>query len=267
MYQQESIYNIVPKEKILPGETTRYHSKYPHWLAPTASTFILNNTSYPNVANMNGDLVFPRGAHKIKENWATFGLPLGGYKQDPQHFYRKGHQYKEIPPPERIRSCSEVKKPPIPTVREKPIMGLKSEKNYVVSNAIDNILMPTRKKYKEEFDYLKKKDYGMVPKYLTKLKQKVEEEYKNMREMQRRNEEEDAKRRKVLTEEEIMTLREGLLKKLEQLKYSYGQITHKKKFDTLVLLRKKEGLEKEMKIIEEDLKRLNNKQVIVDLTK
>ena len=79
--------------------------------------------------------------------------------------------------------------------------------------------------------------------------------------------EEDAKRKKVLTEEEVKTLREGLLKKLEQLKYSYGQITHKKKFDTLVLLRKKEGLEKEMEIIEKDLQRLNNRTVIVDLTK
>ena len=51
------------------------------------------------------------------------------------------------------------------------------------------------------------------------------------------------------------------------MKYSYGQITHKKKFDTLVLLRKKEGLEKEMEIIEKDLQRLNNRTVIVDLTK
>ena len=85
--------------------------------------------------------------------------------------------------------------------------------------------------------------------------------------MQVRNEEEEAKRKKVLTEEEVKTLREGLLKKLEQLKYSYGQITHKKKFDTLVILRKKEGLEKEMEIIEKDLQRLNNRTVIVDLTK
>ena len=49
MYQQESIYNLIPKEKILPGKTSLYHSKYPHWLAPTASTFILNNTNYPNI--------------------------------------------------------------------------------------------------------------------------------------------------------------------------------------------------------------------------
>jgi membrane-associated HD superfamily phosphohydrolase len=127
--------------------------------------------------------------------------------------------------------------------------------------------MPTRKKAKEEIDYLHKKYYGEIPPYLTKLKQKVKEEYVSIREMQRRNEEEDAKRKKVLSEDEIRTLREGLLKKLEQLKYSYGQITHKKKYDTLVLLKKKEGLEKEMATIEKDLQLLNNRNVIVDLTK
>jgi hypothetical protein len=267
MYQQESIYNLVPKEKILPGMTTRYHSKYPHWVAPTASTFILNNTSYPNVANMNGDVIFPRGAHPIKENWATMGLPIGGYRQDPEHFYRKGHQYKSIPPPERIRSETEIRKPPIPTIADKPVMGIKSEKNYITSNAIDNILMAPRKINNKEFDYLKKKDYGKVPEYLKKLKKEVEKEYIAIREMQRRNEEEEAKRKKVLSEEEIRTLREGLLKRLEQLKLSYGSITHKKKFDTLVLLRKKESLEKQMAIIEKDLASLNNQKVVVDLNR
>ena len=146
-------------------------------------------------------------------------------------------------------------------------MGLKSNKNYITSNAIDNILMPTRKKVKDDVDYLKKKYYGEVPPYLTKLKQKVKEEYVSIREMQRRNEEEDAKRKKVLTEEEIKILREGLLKKLEQLQFSYGQIAHKKKYDTLVLLRKKEGLEKEIAVVEKDLQLLNNQNVVVDLTK
>ena len=73
--------------------------------------------------------------------------------------------------------------------------------------------------------------------------------------------------KKVLTEEEIKILREGLLKKLEQLKFSYGQIAHKKKYDTLVLLRKKEGLEKEIAVVEKDLQLLNNRNVVVDLTK
>lgn len=267
MYQEESIYNLVPKEKILPEKEKRYRSFYPPWMAPTASTFILNNTSYPNVANMNGEIQLPRGAHPIRGGWRTFGLPEGGYKQDPDKFYRKGHQYKSIPPPERIRSISEVKKPPVPTLADKPIMGLKSDKNYITSNAVDSILMAPRKKKIQEKDYLHKKDYGKVPEYLKKLKIEIENEYKSIREMQIRNEEEEAKKKKVLTDEEIETLRQGLIKKLEQLKYSYGQITHKKKFDTLVCLRKKEGLEKEMEIIEKDLQKLNNKKVIVDLTR
>lgn len=220
MYQEESIYNLVPKEKILPEKDKRYRSFYPPWLHPTATTFNLNNTSYPKVANMNGEVLLPRGAHSTFGNWRTFGLPEGSYKQDPQNFYKKGHQYKTIPPPERIRSESEIRKPSVPTLADKPIMGLKSDKNYITANAVDAILMAPRKKAKEEFDYLKKKDYGKVPNYLKKLKVDIENEYKTIREMQIRNEEEDAKRRKVLTKEEIETLRQGLIKKLEQLKYS-----------------------------------------------
>ena len=41
----------------------------------------------------------------------------------------------------------------------------------------------------------------------------------------------------------------------------------KKKYDTLVLLRKKEGLEKEIAVVEKDLQLLNNQNVVVDLTK
>ena len=125
MYQEESIYNLIPKEKILPQKDPTYHSYFPHWLAPTASTFILSNTSSPNVANMNGDPVFPRGAHPIKGEWRSIGKPLGGYKQDPQNFYKKGHQYKTLPPKERTRSMAEIRKPPIPSLADKPIMGLK----------------------------------------------------------------------------------------------------------------------------------------------
>ena len=42
---------------------------------------------------------------------------------------------------------------------------------------------------------------------------------------------------------------------------------YKKKYDTLVLLRKKEGLEKEIAVVEKDLQLLNNQNVVVDLTK
>jgi hypothetical protein len=87
---------------------------------------------------------------------------------------------------QKLRSETEIRKPPIPTIADKPVMGIKSEKNYITSNAIDNILMAPRKINNKEFDYLKKKDYGKVPEYLKKLKKEVEKEYIAIREMQRR---------------------------------------------------------------------------------
>lgn len=57
------------------------------------------------------------------------------------------------------------KKEPVPTANERPVHGLKSSKNFIVTNAIENILS-TAKQVPEPVDYLKKKDYGQVPEYL-----------------------------------------------------------------------------------------------------
>jgi len=47
----------------------------------------------------------------------------------------------------------------VPKVAEKPIMGLKSNKNFVVSNAVDAILSAP-KVIKEDTKWVEKKDYG-----------------------------------------------------------------------------------------------------------
>lgn len=74
--------------------------------------------------------------------------------------------------PERINSNNSArkfsydcghKKDPIP--KDKPVHGLKSGKNFIVVNAIQNILS-TAKKVPEPVNYLKKKDFGQVPEYL-----------------------------------------------------------------------------------------------------
>lgn len=74
-------------------------------------------------------------------------------------------------------------------------MGLKSDKNFVTANAVDVILMQPKKTFVEEVDYLKKKNYGQVPKYISKLKDHVENEYKSIREMHLKNKEEESKRK------------------------------------------------------------------------
>jgi hypothetical protein len=54
------------------------------------------------------------------------------------------------------------KKDPVPHVHEKPVHGLKSNKNFIVTNAIENILS-VAKKTPEQTNYLKKKDFAQVP--------------------------------------------------------------------------------------------------------
>jgi len=80
MYQEESIYNLLPKEKVELEKQALYRSLYPPNIAPTASTFILKNTSFPNIANINGEFSFPRGAHPIRGLYSTFGKPDGIFK-------------------------------------------------------------------------------------------------------------------------------------------------------------------------------------------
>jgi len=272
MFQEESIYNLIPSKSILPEKERMYHSKYPAWIAPTASTFILQNTSYPGVANTGGLLRYPRGSHPIYGNWRSIGLPKGGYKINPEKFYKKNHQYKILPPPvEKIKNDNEVRKPPIVNVREKPIMGLKSQKNYVTSNAVDNILMETRKKpmpSEKDLDYfMHKKDYGRIPNYLKRAKSANQRNLEERLRVQEENEGYKMKMKKVLDSNELKILREGLIKKLNMLETQYGRISHRNKFDTLVSRNYKENLEKEIDQVKKDIETLNKDVVTVDLAK
>ena len=237
MLQQESIYNLVPKMKIVPGKGVSYQSKHPPNLPPTASTFIPGNTSFPYVLNMSGNDSLPRGAHPLIRKSATFGLPLGSYSPNAHNFHKKGETHKIIPPPEKLHQLSKIKKPPIPTVKDTPICGLKTDKNFIISNAVDNILMQPRKRNLSiELPY--HKYYGKVPDYIKKYRLNHENELNDIKEMRRRHQEEEDAKQRLLTESEISTLREGLKKKWEFYNHKYAGLTHKKVYDNLVLLRK-----------------------------
>ena len=237
MLQEESIYNLVPKMKIIPGKGASYRSRYPPDIAPTASTFILQNSSFPGVANMSGEYKFPRGAHPILRNSATFGLPLGGYSPDPLNFHKKGETHKIYPPTEKLHTYSDIKKPAVPTVNDAPIFGLKTEKNFIIANAVDNILMQPKKR-NFSIDNPFHKYYGKVPDYIKKYRLNHENELNDIREMRRKHQEEEDAKQRLLTEAEGSMLREGLKKKWEYYNNKYTGLTHKKVYDNLVLLRK-----------------------------
>ena len=239
MLQQESIYNLIPVKKIIPNRPGHYVSNYPPDIPPTASTFVLCGSSLPGISNCNGDFKLPRGGHSTLKNSATFGRPIGYYAADPKNFHKKGQTFKILPPVEKLHTLCKIRKPAIPSVNDKPIMGLKSQKNYVLSNAIDNILMKPRKlRTNRSCENIRHPYYGQVPNYIKKFREQKQAEINNEKEVSKKIKEEEEAKRKILTKEEIEQLREGLTKKWQAYNYRYGNITHIKLYDNLVLLRK-----------------------------
>ena len=50
---EESIYKIIPEEKIIPKKGKMYKSSLPGFIPPTGSTFCLGNTPLPGVNIMS----------------------------------------------------------------------------------------------------------------------------------------------------------------------------------------------------------------------
>jgi len=61
--EEESIYNLIPKEYVPPPRESRYKSGYPAKLPPTGSTLINHTTSRPGV---NIFLIFKKKGCKFK---------------------------------------------------------------------------------------------------------------------------------------------------------------------------------------------------------
>jgi hypothetical protein len=87
---EESIYNLIPKERYEPPKPEKYKSKHPPTVPPTASTFCLKTTSKPGCGNLNGDYEPPGGSHSHKGDGLTFGKPKGTLKPDTTSFRKKG---------------------------------------------------------------------------------------------------------------------------------------------------------------------------------
>jgi hypothetical protein len=106
MAQEESIYNLIPKEEPLKVKEKMYKSKYSPEIPPTYSTFCLKTTSMPGVANVPGAYELPCGSHKQEAMNATLGLPKGATKPDVARFTKKGTGTMKLPERNHIFSSS-----------------------------------------------------------------------------------------------------------------------------------------------------------------
>ena len=108
---------------------------------------------------------------------------------------------------------------------------------------------------------------GKVPNYLKRAKSAMQKNIDERLTIQKENEKYQSRMKKVLDNEELDLLREGLQKKLSELRLQYGRISHRRKFDTLVSKNYKEDLERQMEQVQKDLESLNKDIVTVDMTK
>lgn len=153
---------------------------------------------------------------------------------------------------------------------EKPIMGLKSSKNFVTANAVEAILaVPGNRArmIKEPPQYLKKEDYGQVPKYLSQVQDEIERENEMIEEFVRQNknlvDDEDGGRTELMDESERQHLVDALKAKWDNTNSKYQKLCHNVVFDTLGKVRRKETLERELTQLEKDIQMLEKGPVAV----
>jgi hypothetical protein len=120
---------------------------------------------------------FERPQAKTKP-YSMMGREVG--KPNPQKFMKAGEKTKgqlAQPKPFAREPKAEIeRKAAIPGRDEKPIYGLKTSKNYVTANAVENILQAPKRVPTTDARFTAKEDYGKVPDYLVRIKQERQEE-------------------------------------------------------------------------------------------
>ena len=156
------------------------------------------------------------------------------------------------------------RKPAVPSRHEKPLMGIKTSKNFVTANAVDNILSVPNKPLKEK-PMTKKAGYGKAPAYLSKVKQQVAEEQEYLREFEAQYEQDYDQgyqsRAFQLSEDERAELLAGMKANWEKLNKAYQTLSFT--LDTPAKRVKKEKYEEEMHQLEADIQRLSKPVVLV----
>merc|ERR1719356_1981615 len=227
----ESIYDIIPPKPVLQEKPPMYRSQHAGTQPPSASTFHTKGTTHPALGNMAGNLT----EKPVKDSsHSGFGKAKGSYNEDPNNYMKKGaktggkvltlaemkREHPESLAPRELKPSTRS----MPKLSEQPVMNLVTSKNFVVANAVETILAAPKKLPEGAKDYLKKEDYGKVPKYLHKVKRDIAGEEEYIRMLQASGEPEEQFR--PLSEEERLSMLDGLKAKWEQVNTEYQGATH-----------------------------------------
>ena len=138
-------------------------------------------------------------------------------------------------------------------------MKHKETKNFITSNAVENILA-VPKREEEGVDWLKKPHFGEVPPYLVKIKQEIADEYEYITTMQQQQMQEGPSGMSLMPEDERMELVTALKKKWDSVNSMYQQssVLSLASLDTIGKVKRKEMYEAQLAQIEKDIEKREN---------
>jgi len=262
MANTESIYNLIPRAEIVEAKPPMHRSKYPGTVPPTASTFGRVPSGSIPVTNLAGEYDLP----DHKKAAATWG-PQQTSKRLPSDFVKARPRTlaETLPAPTKF-DYEESRKPPVPRKSEAATTVTKTDKNFVLDNALKAITTKPTKKASTEPSYLEKEDFGQVPEYLRKIQAEISAEKEQLRRLMNSEKEEEAKRlnqMRVLSEPEKQELLAALKKKWEAINSQYQGMTHVTALDTITKIRRKEQYESQLSDLEKSIEKLSKKVVFV----
>ncbi|XP_034162440.2 enkurin [Pangasianodon hypophthalmus] len=246
----ESIYNLIPKEEVKSEKAPRYTSKFREQVKQeTQQKKASNKTMGP----------------------AKVDMP------SPDKYLLKHSKEPKLPEKKPFSNRNDVqpRKPQIPAKTEQPLMGVHTKRDFVRSNAVENMMAVPRKPRaayahtkhgdKELLEnsglvpkYIKKKDYGQTPEYLSQRQEEVrraQEEYDHY--VKERMKEGAMKQ---LSEEERQDILDGLKKNWDELHHQYQGLSLIT--DTVPKKHRKDRLESEMKQLEKDIELIERYKTI-----
>eukprot|EP00878_Enallax_costatus_P019560 GHUV01020637.1.p1 GENE.GHUV01020637.1~~GHUV01020637.1.p1 ORF type:complete len:256 (+),score=61.15 GHUV01020637.1:715-1482(+) len=235
--EEESIYNLLPRPRVVMPRPPMYHSKHPGEVDP---------------AQFGGPKARPA---------ATMGKPVGHNADPPEAFLRSHAKEPVLTQPTLTRPKEKVK-PPVPAKEEKPVMGLKSNKNFITTNAVEVILSSPKKGQKEEKSYLERPGFGKVPVYLKRNQQQIAREQQQIEEYLRLREQPANQPTAVpMSEAERAELLRHLKLKWAAVNAEYQKLGFVMDIESKI--KRHEAMEAQLAEIEKDIKTLERGDVVL----
>lgn len=235
---------------------------------PTASTFGIHGTSAV-VANAGGEFT-DASVHPARKPIGTFGREVGA-TVTPVDYLRKNEGPMTASRGAPTVNTTKFKKseynhtktkPDVPLRSERPVMGLKTDKNFVIANAVENTMaVPTKAAPAPQPRATDREDFGKVPDYIKDIKQDLNARKQLMSEMASA----DAafqERWSELPAGELARLRDGLQRRWDVLNKEY-QSKGFSNMETPSQRARQELVEKQLVAVEFAVQKLSRQHVYV----